>query len=222
MSRIRLACLCLALSYGGIALSSGGGFLVNTAMAKGHGGHKGGGHKSHHAAHHHSAHHHASHHHAKHHAHAHATGHAAHRAHAHAAHHFAHHYNHHHHYWHNGHRYWGNGYYGYGGTYVDGGTVVNGGTVVGDGGSAIVAPPLVGSAATLAYPTILGNIGTIAGNALTIVRPSGRVMRVVATPSTVITLNDSPVALGELRVSDRVKASYDPESNAISLVALRD
>jgi hypothetical protein len=110
----------------------------------------------------------------------------------------------------------GNGYYGYGGTYV------GGSTVVGDGGSAIVAPPLVGSGATLAYPTVLGNIGTIAGNALTIVRPNGRVMRVVATPSTIITLNDSPAAIGDLRISDRVKASFDPESNAITLVALRD
>jgi hypothetical protein len=221
MSRFRLTGICLALSYGGIALSIGGGFLVNTAMAKGHGGHKGGGHHAshHHSAHHHAASHHHSHHHAKLHAHAHATGHAAHRAYAHAGHHFAHHYNHHHHYWHNGHRYWAGGGY-YGGTYVNGGTVVNGATVTGDGG--IVVPPTLGPGATLAYPTVLGNIGSIAGNALTIVRPNGRVMRVVATPSTIITLNDNSAAIGDLRVSDRVKASYDPESNAITLVALRD
>jgi hypothetical protein len=227
MSRFRLTGICLALIFGGVDLTIGNGSLLNTAMAKGHGGHKGGGHKAghksaHHAAHHHAASHHHSHHNAKHHAHAHASGHAAHRAHAHAAHHFAHHYNHHHHHhWHNGHRYWvGNGYYG--GTYVDGGTVVNGATVTGDGGSAVVGPPALGSDATLAYPTVLGNIGSIAGNALTIVRGRGKVIRVSATPATIITLNDSPAAIGDLRVSDRVKASYDPESNAITLVALRD
>jgi hypothetical protein len=228
MSRISLACICLGLIYGGVDSGVGGGSFLNTAMAKGHSGHKGGGHKgahkkSHHAAHHHAAHHHAAHHHsqhhahhhAKHHAHAHATGHAAHRVHAHARH-FAHHGNHHHHHhWHNGHRYWvGNGYYG--------GSSVDGGTVVGDGSSAVVAPPLVGSAATLAYPTVLGHIGSIAGNALTIVRRNGKVTRVTTTPATIITLNDHSAAMADLRITDRVKASYDPASNAIKVVARRD
>jgi hypothetical protein len=114
----------------------------------------------------------------------------------------------------------GNGYYG--GTYVDGGTVVNGGTVVGDGTGAIIAPPGLGPDAMLVYPTVLGNIGAIAGNAVTIVRSNGKVMRVIATPSTVITLNSRPATLAELQISDRVKANYDPESHAIKLVARRD
>jgi len=114
----------------------------------------------------------------------------------------------------------GNG--GYGGTYVDGGTVVNGGTVTGDGTGLIVAPPLVGSAATLAYPTVLGSIGAISGKALTIVRSNGRVVKVSATPSTVITLNSRPATLTDLQITDRVKASYDPESHAVTLIAHRD
>jgi hypothetical protein len=117
-------------------------------------------------------------------------------------------------YWH--HRYAGwNNYYT--GGYYNGGTYYNG-----DPGVVVGGPTYVTSPILRGYRTVLGTIGAVNGNTVTIVPASGDPVAVSLTPSTSITLDSNPASPTQLQQSDRAKVRLDPNGNAINLVALRD
>jgi hypothetical protein len=230
MSRVRLACICVAVTYGVAALTVGSPQFLRTAMAKGghggghHGAHKGGhgGHGGHRGGHHHAARpgarggrHAFAHHHR-------ATGHRAPGRRGFGRRHYAVHRHPHRYY---GHRYAGwHRYYNYGGTYNSTSTVVGVPTVVPDpvvGGPVIAAPLVAGPRIRLGYRAVLGTISVINGNALTIVRGDGEPTTVSVTSGTTIILNGAQAAMVDLRQTDRAKVTYDAAGNAVSLVVLR-
>lgn len=211
----------------------------NLALARGgHGGH-GGGHRSHsHGGHGHHPHahahgghaHHAAHpgHHVVHHhgvAHRHVGPHNAH----HVAHHgaWAHHYAHNRHGW-NYHNHYGWGHHGWGyrtgwgwggWNWYGGGTNYVGPSYVNRyAGSNVVVQN--STPAPILY-SALGTIGTIRGNAVSIIPEEGSPITINATPNTTIVLNSQQSTLANLVPGDRVKVRYTPNLNAMTLVALR-
>ncbi|HXY33153.1 MAG TPA: hypothetical protein VEI07_02935 [Planctomycetaceae bacterium] len=205
------------------------------AFAKGgHGGHGHGGHSHGHGGHGHHGHGHT--------AHAHHSGHGGHhgsrRAHHHgihsghhAGHHaaWAHHYGHHHHGWayhHGWHSGWGNHGWGWGGGWnwwgggvnVDGPTYVDPGYV---GPNVVVAPQTLPPAGPQGFFSVVGTIRRINGNAVSVAPVDGDLITIDATPGTTVVLNSQQSTLADLRPSDRVKARYDANNQALTLVAVR-
>jgi hypothetical protein len=216
----------------------------------GHGGHGHGGHRSHgHGGHGHRGHAHAGHartaHHAghtrgvRHHAaaHRHVGPHNRHHAGHHAA--WSHHYANHWHNWgyHHGwgynhgwanHHAWGWGgwnWYG-GGVNVVGPSVVNPGYIAAPAGPNVVVVP--GSNVNGPLPpggqgffSVLGTISTIKGNTVSVAPEDGDPVTIDTTPDTTVVLNSQQSSLADLQPSDRVKARYDKDLKAMTLVAVR-
>jgi hypothetical protein len=163
----------------------------------------------------------------------------------HAGHHAAwtHHYANHWHGWgyHHGwgynhgwgnHRGWGWGgwnWYG-GGVNVVGPSVVNPGYVGPAAGPNVVFVP--GSNANAPFPpggapggqgffSVLGTISGIKGNAVSVAPEEGDPVTIDTTPNTTIVLNSQQSTLADLQPSDRVKARYDKDLQAMTLVAVR-
>jgi hypothetical protein len=105
---------------------------------------------------------------------------------------------------------------------VVGSTVVNPGYVPPAGPNVVVVPgsnPL--STPGQGFFSVLGTIGTIKGNAVSVIPEDGDPITIDATPNTTVVLNSEQSSLADLQPSDRVKARYDKDLNAITLVALR-
>jgi hypothetical protein len=89
-------------------------------------------------------------------------------------------------------------------------------------GPSTVVVPGQNAPAPQAFYSVLGTIGTIRGNAISVIPEEGPPITIDATPSTTVVLNSQQSTLADLRPSDRVKARYDKDLNALTLVALRD
>jgi hypothetical protein len=119
---------------------------------------------------------------------------------------------------------WGGGWNWYGGgVNVVGPSVVNPGYV---GPNVVVAPGSNVNASLLpggpqGFFSVLGTISAIRGNVVSVAPEEGAPVTIDTTPNTTIVLNSQPSTLADLRPSDRVKARYDKELNAMTLVAVR-
>jgi hypothetical protein len=105
---------------------------------------------------------------------------------------------------------------------VAGPNVVVPGTTVINPNVELVTPRVVGPRIRLGYLSVLGTIRAINGNNITIAPTNGAPVSISATPATSITLNGRPITMAELQQNDRAKVSYDPDRNAINLVAVRN
>jgi hypothetical protein len=72
-----------------------------------------------------------------------------------------------------------------------------------------------------AFYSMLGTIGTIRGNAVSVIPEEGSPITINTTPNTTIVLNSQQSTLANLRPSDRVKVRYDQNLKAMTLVAVR-
>jgi hypothetical protein len=88
-------------------------------------------------------------------------------------------------------------------------------------GSSTVVVPGQNAPASQAFYSVLGTIGTIRGNAISVIPEEGAPITVDATQGTTIVLNSQQSTLADLRPSDRVKVRYDQNLNAMTLVAVR-
>jgi hypothetical protein len=105
---------------------------------------------------------------------------------------------------------------------VVGPSVVNPGYVGPATGSNVVVVPGQNVPSPVPFYSVLGTIGTIRGNAISVIPENGNPITVDATPNTTIVLNSQQATLADLRPSDRVKVRYDSNQNAMTLVAMRN
>jgi hypothetical protein len=154
---------------------------------------------------------------------------------------WSHHYANHRHSWGNHHAWgynhgrgyhhgwgWGGGgwnWYG-GGVNVVGPSVVNPGYVGPSGPNVVVVPgsnvnapggPLGGQG----FFSVLGTISAIKGNTVSVAPEEGDPVTIDTTRDTTIVLNSQQSSLADLQPSDRVKARYDKDLNAMTVVAVR-
>jgi len=98
---------------------------------------------------------------------------------------------------------------------------VNPGYVAPATGPNVVVVPGQDAPALPAFYSVLGTIGTVRGNAVSVIPEEGPPITIAATPNTTIVLNSQQSTLADLRPSDRVKVRYDKNLNAMTLVAVR-
>lgn len=112
---------------------------------------------------------------------------------------------------------------------VVGPSVVNPGYVAPSGPNVVVVPgsnlnaplPPGGPPANQGFFSVLGTIDRINGNAVSVAPEEGDPVTIDTTPNTTVVLNSQPSSLADLKPSDRVKARYDSDLKAMTLVAVR-
>lgn len=77
----------------------------------------------------------------------------------------------------------------------------------------VVQPP--------SFYSMVGTIGAIRGNAVSVIPAEGSPITIATTPSTTIVLDSQQATLANLQPSDQVKVRYDQNLNAMTLVAIR-